>query len=312
MMQKRTEHDEESLERGELAAMETARSASESSGEKNAEPKKDEEHVSIFWRLFGGTILSIVALVSITLYNNISSSITDLRAEVSREREARAELVKKDEYNSRVTSIYERMRGIDSLKVELEGQKEKISTSSTAVDVVKKDTNATIEAMKKDTGAAIDALKKDAASLDVLKERVAALETVKKDIAALDALKEKLTATAADLKAMRDDLAKVSANVERNKASDLERKTTRDVQYKQVEETLKEIQKGLQDCREKLARLEGGKGSAVPDFFGPPARSGNASSPKPATPTTPSEVKPAGGTTKPGTGKPGPANPDDE
>jgi myosin heavy subunit len=308
MMQKRTDHDEEVIDRaGELAAMETGRSAAESSG-KAAEPKKEEEHVSIFWRLFGGTILSIVALVSITLYNNISSSITDLRAEVSREREARAELVKKDEYNTRVTSIYERMRGIDSLKVELEGQKEKIGTNATVVDGVKKDTNATIEAMKKDTGAAIDSLKKDSASLEVLKERVAALETVKKDIAALDALKEKLTATAAELKVLRDELSKVSANVERNKTSDLERKTSRDLQYKQVEETLKDIQKGLQDCREKLARLEGGKGADATGTITRPA----PSAPKPATPSTPSEVKPAGGTTKPGAGKPGPTEPDDE
>ena len=62
----------------------------------------------------------------------------------------------------------------------------------------------------------------------------------------------------------------VQQELERNKASDLERKTSRDIQAKQVEDALKELQKGLQDCREKLARLEGAK---------------------------PADVKPAGGTT---------------
>ena len=50
---------------------------------------RNEEKISIFWRVFGGTILSIVALAVITLYNSISSNISDLRNEVNREREAR-------------------------------------------------------------------------------------------------------------------------------------------------------------------------------------------------------------------------------
>lgn len=257
MLQKRADHDDEAIGRtGEMAALETARSAAESGG-KAAEAKPEEERVSVFWRVFGGTILSIVALVSITLYNNLTSSITDLRAEVSREREARAELVKKDEYNTRITSVYERMRGIDSLKVELEGMKEKVNTHGTALDTAKKDTAAAIDGVKKEAAASADAMKKDAAALEVLKERVAALEAVKKDVAGLDALKEKVAAATADLKALRDDVMKITAEVDRNRSSDLERKTIRDSQYKQVDEMLKELQKGLQDCREKLARLEG-------------------------------------------------------
>src|SRR5262249_43240370 len=72
MLQKR---DDETRDRtGEMAALETARSAAESSG-KAAEAKPEEERVSMFWRIFGGTILSIVGLVTITLYNNLTSSI---------------------------------------------------------------------------------------------------------------------------------------------------------------------------------------------------------------------------------------------
>lgn len=239
MLQKRPEYEDEPLDRtGEMAAYETARSAGESSPK---DEKKDDERVSLFWRLFGGTILSIVALVSITLFNNMSSSISELRAAISHEREARAELVKKDEYNARITAQYERMRGIDSLKVELEGMKEKVSATTAATAGLKKETTAAVDGVKREVATTTDSMRKDLAALEVLKERVAALT--------------------ADLKTARDDVTKVSGEVERNKTSDLERKTLRDVQAKQIEESLKELQKGLQDCREKLARLEGAKPS---------------------------------------------------
>ena len=102
-----------------------------------------------------------------------------------------------------------------------------------------------------------------------------AVEAVKKDLAALEVVKEKLAGAAADLKTVRDELQKVQQELERNKASDLERKTSRDLQAKQVEEALKELQKGLQDCREKLARLEG----AQP--VGPPAKLPRTVAPEP-------------------------------
>ncbi|MBY0459694.1 MAG: hypothetical protein K2V38_20435 [Gemmataceae bacterium] len=251
MLHRRSEPEtDESPDRtGEYAAYETARSAAnpgKGEADKGDPPKKDEEHISVFWRVFGGTILSIVALVAITLYNNMSTSITELRNELSREREARAELVKKDEFNTRITTQYERIRVAEAVKVDVEGLREKVNTNAAAVDAARKDAAATAEVAKR-----------DATTLELLKERIALLEALKKDLASLDALKEKLATTAADLKVARDDVQKLSAEVERNKASDLERKTLRDTQHKQLEDTLKELQKGLQDCREKLARLEG-------------------------------------------------------
>lgn len=261
-MSKRGANDESLEQTGEVAALETARSAAESTAK--AEPKKEEEHISLFWRVFGGTILSIVALVSITLFNNMSSSITELRNEVSREREARAELVKKEEYSTRTTAMYERIRGIDTLKVEMEGLKEKVSSNTTATTAAKKDTAASVEGIKKDVSAFSDAMKKDAAALEVLKERFIALEGVKKDVAGLDALKEKVATVTAELKTLRDEMTKVSGDIDRNKTSDLERKAFRDAQTKQLEDALKDLQKGLQDCREKLARLEGAKPSEKP------------------------------------------------
>src|SRR5260370_11911155 len=67
----------------------------------------------MFWRIFGGTILSIAALVIITAYQSISSSIQELRSELARVNEARAELIKKDEVaatNSKIWNHFQEMQ----------------------------------------------------------------------------------------------------------------------------------------------------------------------------------------------------------
>ncbi len=261
---RQTQPDESIDDSGELAAMETARIGGSAGSDKSHEKKPEEEHISLFWRVFGGTILSIVALVTITLFNNMSNSITELRADISREREARAELVKKDEFNSRVTSMYERLRGIDAIKVEMEGLKEKTSANASGIDAAKKDVAATLDALKKDAATTSDAMKKDVAALEVVKDRLSTLETIKKEVSGLDSLKEKLASITADLKTVRDEINKTSGEVEKNKSFDLERKSFRDSQNKQIEDSLKELQKGLQDCREKLARIEGAKPTPKP------------------------------------------------
>lgn len=277
VLQKRFDQDEERDDSGGgLTANETMRSATESAGPDKSE-RTSEEKISLFWRVFGGTILSIVALVSITLFNSLSSSIVELRNELNREREARAELVKKDEFNARTSTQYERMRSYEGLKVEQEGLKERINANAAALDGMKKDSAATLDAMKKDFSVTSDVVKKDAAAIDVLKERVVALEGMKKELAGIDLLKERLTTAATDLKAVREDVVKIQQEVERNKAGDNERKAARDAQFKQVEESLKELQKEMQACREKLARLEGaqpGTPSRGPSAPNEPAKSG--------------------------------------
>jgi hypothetical protein len=89
--------------------------------------KHTEERLSVFWRVFGGTILSIFALVAVTLYNNLQSNVTELRAELSRSNEARAELVKKEEFNTRMQSMWDRMQALQELKATVTGLKEQIT-----------------------------------------------------------------------------------------------------------------------------------------------------------------------------------------
>lgn len=229
-----------------VAMAEATRSSAEYPKAGKPREHQDDEKISIFWRVFGGTILSMVALGAITLYNSISTSIAELRSELNREREARAELVKKDEFNTRASSHSERIRALDGLRAEFEGMKERTNASAAGLD-----------GLKKELGTTADTVKKDAATLEGLKERLVALEALKKDLAGLEVVKEKLATAASDLKATREDVMKVQQEQERNRLSDLERKVGRDSQFKQLDDSLKELQKGLQTCREKLARLEG-------------------------------------------------------
>jgi chromosome segregation ATPase len=268
-MEKDHEESERNNSNGKLIlAAETMRSAGESAAAAGKTPAKEEERVSLFWRLFGGTILSITSLVLITLYNNLSTGISDLRNDLNKQRDAMNELVKKEDFNTRSTNIYDRIRGLDALKVEIEGLRERVTAdvaavgalkkeTAAAVDGMRKDLAASLEAVKKDVAAASDQQKKDEALMVVLKERIAAAEELKKDVAGIEVLKEKLTGVTSDFKAMRDDIGKLQQEADKNRSGDLERKSLQELQYKQFEESMKELQKNLQDCREKLARLEG-------------------------------------------------------
>jgi hypothetical protein len=69
-------------------------------------PGRGDERISLFWRVFGGTLLSIAALVLVTLYQQFTSSINELRGDVVRLNEARGDLVKKDEFNSRLATVW--------------------------------------------------------------------------------------------------------------------------------------------------------------------------------------------------------------
>ncbi len=218
--------------------------------------RTEEEKLSVFWRVFGGTLISVAALVAITVFNSMNGNISELRNEVSRLHEAKAESAKKDDLNALRTQLAtyaEYRREIDSLK-------ERAGKHRAELDEVKKEATAQVEALKK-------------------------------DVAAMEVLKEKLTGASADAKAAKDDLAKLRQDVDKNQAYDIERRDRRDVQHKQIEETLKDIQKNLLEAREKIARLEGQQTPMKPavgapaDTKAPATKPKTNSGPRPATPT---------------------------
>lgn len=248
-------------------------------GTEATKAKSPEEGMSLFWRVFGGTLLSIVALVVITLFNNMMSTISELRGDISKLNEYRAELLKKDEFNTRMNTTWERIQTIQSQenaqnaaltshRTELDGMKERLTRHAadvdavrkdtvTVLDGVKKDTAAAVDAVKKESAAAVEAVKKDLAAIELLKERLTAVEAIRKDLAAFEGLKERVNALAAEAKNQREDCQKVRQDVEKNQAADIERKVRADERHREMEKALKELQTVLQDCQVKLARLEG-------------------------------------------------------
>lgn len=282
--------------------------------------KSGEEQMSLFWRVFGGTILSIAALVGVTVFNNLISSISelradltkanearatlanDLRADLARAHEARGELARKDELQSRMSSVWERFQTLQTqaaahattitgLKTENDALKDKLAKTTADLETAKKEICTAVEALKKDQTAATDALKKD--------------------VSALESVKDRLTLLCADVKTAQAEYQRLRTDVDKNVAYDLERKTTRDKQYSRFDEAIKELQKNSQDAREKLARLEALAGATgiTPTAGTEPAKPVTTKKvPVEAVPT--SAPKRPAPTTPPGTAKPAPESPD--
>jgi hypothetical protein len=115
------------------AASETLRLAS-APGE-DAAPAK-EEKISPFWRIFGGTLLSIATLVIITVCQQFNSQLNelrselnhlnvDLRKELARLCEGQGELVKKDEFSTRMRSVWDSMKELQADRATLTAVKER-------------------------------------------------------------------------------------------------------------------------------------------------------------------------------------------
>jgi nitrogen fixation/metabolism regulation signal transduction histidine kinase len=192
----------------------------------DAKTSDDSGGISMFWRVFGGTIISIVALVGITLYNSMNTQISELRGEIHKLNEARAEFIKKDEFGNRVNSTWDRVQLLQTQNNEQ---------------------NASMRALR--------------AELDAYKEKMTRtgmdLDAAKKDLAAIEVLKEKITNLATDMKSTRDEALKLRQDVDKNLTADADRKTRRDEQYKEIDKAIKEQAAALQALQIKLARLEG-------------------------------------------------------
>jgi septal ring factor EnvC (AmiA/AmiB activator) len=89
-----------------------------------ANATKPEEKISIFWRVFGGTLLSIAALVVMTVYQQFSASLNELRNNMDRLHETHADMLKKEEFNTRSTKIWD---AITQVKDEVPTQKTRVT-----------------------------------------------------------------------------------------------------------------------------------------------------------------------------------------
>jgi hypothetical protein len=174
------------------------------------EPTHPDERVSLFWRLFGGTILSILALVAITIYNHLATSISEVRAELNRVNEARAELVKKEEFNARTQSVWERVQALQELRVTVTGLKEQVAAGAEKQADLKavRDTLGLVEQRLKTAEDDHKALAKAELAITALEQKGAARE------AQLKAVEDDRKEMARQLQELRERLAKVEGATE--------------------------------------------------------------------------------------------------
>jgi chromosome segregation ATPase len=104
-----------------------------------AAPGNDKDEgvgISLFWRIFGGTLLSIAAMVGITLYQQVANQVnalrtdlgylnTDLRKDLGRVTENYGELVKKEEVAGRTKSVWDAIKELRGDRTELAALKER-------------------------------------------------------------------------------------------------------------------------------------------------------------------------------------------
>jgi hypothetical protein len=152
-------------ERHLILAAETLRSG-DTAGKRAKDGERSEEKMSVFWRVFGGTILSITALMVINAYQSLANGIHEVRTDVNRLRETAGDYTKKDEFNTRTTKLWEGLR---------EGQAvgASVNVLTTKVNTVEGQL-ATADRERREMQSAL-------LQLTALKERDAALEKQVKD-----------------------------------------------------------------------------------------------------------------------------------
>jgi methyl-accepting chemotaxis protein len=133
---------------------------------------KGEEKISLFWRLFGGTLLSIAALVCITIYQQFNATLGEMRTNINRLTESRADLVSLNDFNTRVASLWTNLKDVQSATSALSVLKEHSSLLDQQVKAIQDQLNSRLQTMS----ASIKDLDAPLASAAALKERSALLE----------------------------------------------------------------------------------------------------------------------------------------
>jgi hypothetical protein len=185
------------------------------------EQKTTEEKMSLFWRVFGGTILSITALTILSAYQSLAGNIHEVRNDVSRLRETGGDYIKKDEFNNRSTTMWNSIRELQTLSASVTV----LTTKLTAVE----QQLAAADRERRDMQTALSAA-------TAVKDRLGALEDGRK-VGEQD--HKELLAVGATLSALKD------------------RDFVLEKQIKDADAERREVVRELQVLRERLAKLEG-------------------------------------------------------
>jgi chromosome segregation ATPase len=269
---------------GLILSAETLRSSS-SRGAKDEPPgKSGDEKISIFWRVFGGTILSICALVGITVYQSIAGNIHDLRNDLSQVKESRGDFTKKDEF----ATLRAEVGSIREAKGDLV-RKEDFSSSKTQI------WNRFTD-VEKNVGSITSSLADLKANLNHYDNELKGFKTEKDSIltackAEMGALKDKLTVVEQQIKSVEQAQHTVEADRKAQEglvgsvAALQAKSASRDFQLRGADDERKDLARQISELRERLAKME------AHHEYRPPAPTQPPASPAPQTPPE----KPAGG-----------------
>jgi hypothetical protein len=80
--------------------------------------KKPEDEIPLFWKLCSAALLSVSALIVVTLYNQLNATASGLSGDVGQVRtelgQLRTEIVPKDDYNLRIEQIVHGIKDIQA------------------------------------------------------------------------------------------------------------------------------------------------------------------------------------------------------
>jgi hypothetical protein len=152
-------------------------------------PATRGEGPSTFWKIFGGTLLSIATLVAITvcqyfngrlntLQADSSYQSTDLRKDLQRLAEAQAELLKKDEFNMRLKSVWDGMKELHDSAASVAALKERAALLEHQFRVAEDERKELLHevARLREQHAADQERRELLRELQALRERLAAME----------------------------------------------------------------------------------------------------------------------------------------
>ena len=126
-----------------VAAAETLRNAYTS-----PPPPQTEERLSLFWRVFGGTLLSIAALVGITVYQSFAGSLVELRTSISHVNELQANLATKDDLNTRATALWAASKDVTAQAGDLKTRTALLETQVRSAEEERKELNREIFSLR--------------------------------------------------------------------------------------------------------------------------------------------------------------------
>jgi hypothetical protein len=128
--------------------------------------------MSLFWQVFGGTILSVVALGMITAYNQITTTDAELRHDVN---QLQGDIVRKEELNARLTPLWNNIKELERTRIEVVSLSEQAKILGRSHEL---NTQAEVE-RQRDLQRQIDDLGR---RLQVLADRLTALEAASRSL----------------------------------------------------------------------------------------------------------------------------------